>query len=902
MTVTLLVMLTAASAAGQIVLVKPQTTAKFVSPGNPDNLMDSWSATLLTLLRESGINAVVENETFLTSNAPRSTIILHHAECLSDEQIKALHEHLNEGNGLWITSATGYRDETGSVRGWDFLQNLAGGTIDSAGFPIGTAISLQLRYGMPGSSNVPPGYRLRMALTEKPLFIRAEDQGDVVGYWARDKYIAEPPDSILRQAGFVCRTTLTGARVAWMGSGVEGLHLDPVNREMCLKVMTELIDWLEGKGIPSIEVWPDGRKCAVLIHGDLEDKLDAIGTLTSVFKRQDVPVTYNILTSEAVKFPRAIEEILKTRAELSNHGDNLQDFYGQPYQSQIDRLKSAGGYISLYGPAPTTFRPPELVYDDNTLRAAKSAGITAFLTYDKPDRDYPIYSTAERSIESALVFFPKSELADYDLFEKLPVKPVTEKSRSFIGDFHRISDVNGLYKLNFHSRYLMHEELPKAVETAILEIKSHDDVWIADARTISQWIRMRSRLLLQAASDNARIHLTLTNTSSATARDVVLRILPPQNVPAELLVPRNVSENCQYDVREGVLYVNIPPLKPGTIFKMELGAGDGHALSLVNKNILLTGFKAFIALAGIFVLWFIMYLSFSGKKIRRKKIAIENAPKNSPDDTLYGKLSLKQTNADLHAPANLSSRFSLKGLTNSIIANSPARAASLYFPVIPDPAHLNFAPSSESLIPSRTVPMVEAPLAGSPSRSPLEASGTRTARSSSTSAIVRHVRVSSIPSLPMVLKPLTATERKPLNVSSLRKNHALSSAPKASAGPAAPKTEPAPTFTARTAPKERLLENPGPLSSGGKRPSPLLSKPPENRGSSTFQSPGGLRTTAKLPKLKNILAADSTQTAGLRPNSPSFEPPPPETKRLVRTSADIIRKKQAIASNPEEWR
>ncbi len=918
-----LVLLAVSTATAQVVLVKPQTTANFVAPDNPAKQIDAWTANLLILMREAGIDPVVENESFLTSNTLPSTIILFHAEYLSDEQVKALQEHLNQGNNLWITSGTGYRTATGEVRGWGFLQEVLGGTIEPTTLQSGTAVSLQMRYGRPGSSSLPPGYRWRLALSETPLSLKTTNSDDIVGYWARDAYQLEPADSIPRQAGFISRTTLSGGRVVWIGAGMEGLHLDLVNRDMSLKVLTETLGWLKGEGIPSVEAWPSAQKSAVLIHGDIEDRFEYIPRLTTIFKGQDVPVTYNILTSEAAKFPKALDEILKTRAELSVHGDDHSDFAGQPVQTQIDRLMSCASFIALYGPRPTAFRPTSLSYDDNTLRAAKNVGYTSVLAYNKPDRDYPIYNVDERSLESGLVFYPKSELDDYDLVEKIPIPTEAGKARNFIGDFNRINDLHGLYKLNFHSQYLATEELPKAVEKTLIEIKSRNDVWITDTQSISAWLKLRSRLLLQTNSNQSVVNLTLTNTSSAPARNVILRILPPQNVPAELLVPRNVSESIQYDVRDGVLYASIPNLKPGAIFKMELAAGTGPAMNLFNKNMLITGFKAFAAIGAIFILWFVMYLAFSGKKARPGRSQRTLPDLTTEEEILYRKLGIK--NSDLDSTQTNISNGDSGSQRIDLVHNMPiASAPAGNFPMIPDPNQIKSV-ANRNQNTSRAVPSIIGTITGT---------GDFNAPTLSSNAVGTHPngfsrfnRNSKVPALPMVFKPLTSTGDKPVSLQPRRKvappqlemspipiseqiqadnpqqlsvsTNSISEAAPPQKAPA-PRPKPESLLPVVGIPPQRPVSNA--LNPAQKSAASSPNRPMDNRNSNTFQSPSGLRTTANLPKPKRQGNVDNAPSNSSQSQSQGQPQSTPDPQGMVRTSVEMFRKQKAKSNNVEEWR
>jgi hypothetical protein len=604
------------SAAGEVVLVRAETSARSIGQPNPEALLDQWTSNLSVLLREAGTMAKLEDEDILTSSDSKKVIILPHADYLSDAQILALKDHLEEGGGLWITGGTGYRDQAGVVRGWKFLEETLAGAIGTSRFNAGEAASFDLRFGHPGTCKLPPGYKLRLALTETPLFLGGGDKADIVAYWASDSYREIPSDSIPRDAAMVARALPSGGRVFWTGAGVEQFHLDPVNRAKAITLIGEVVQWLEGNGIPAVEAWPEGRQVGVLVHGDVEDQFQSIRAITDVLKKQRIPSTFNVLTAEAVKHPEAMEAILTTACELSIHGDNHAVFSGQAYELQASRIQNAAGFVALYGPAPTAFRPPELTYDDNTLRAAQNKGFTTFLACNHPDRDYPLYEPENRNAESALVMYPKSELDDYDLYGRLNIAGEEAKVHAMMDDFNRIRDVGGLYKINYHSQYIVNAEFPRVIENTLAQIKAYQGVWFADSKTITRWIQDRARLNLQSVSTSEQVRVTLTNTGPEPVKGVILKVLPPSNVPVELLKPTEVSQSCEYDVRDGALYAKIPLLKPGTIFRMDLGSSKRHPLSAISKKTLMTWIKVFFVVGGIFILWFVMYLAFSGGKVR----------------------------------------------------------------------------------------------------------------------------------------------------------------------------------------------------------------------------------------------------------------------------------------------
>jgi hypothetical protein len=201
------------------------------------------------------------------------------------------------------------------------------------------------------------------------------------------------------------------------------------------------------------------------------------------------------------------------------------------------------------------------------------------------------------------------------------------------------------------------------------------------------------------------------------------------------------------------------------------------------------------------------------------------------------------------------------------------------------------------------------------------------------SSLTQYKRNSRVPTLPMVLKPLTVTDHKSTENRSNNKelkteknhkdspgtkpetrferratprdlpNYAVS--PPVSASQVEPVSEPIakpvileevkiPAPTAPVRPVEALK-----TASPAPRPN---AKPPENRGSTTFQSPSGLRTTATLPKL-----APKTASGLIPKNAPTADSQPKaqsgmEDPGRVRTSVDMFRKQHAKSNGVEEWR
>jgi len=600
--------------AADAIVIRSAQSARAITPGDVESSLNNWTAVWLDLLTSAGLTADTASEAILESDTKGKLLILPNVSHLSDKQLTGLERHLDAGYGVLMTWAVATRDEHNGWRGWDFLNETTGGSIQTSSIETGKAMAFQMRGGVPGGCAIPPGYYLRFTPYVSPMFFVAGDSNAIGGYWTSDGFKDTASAAANRMVGVVVRQRPSGGRIVWLGANLDGLHVDSTNRVMAIKWAREIFHWLNGAGVAEITPWPNGNRCAMMVHGDIEDQFDKVQRITSVFRRLNIPSTFNILTNEASRFPSAMESILSTKAQLGIHGDSHAPFTGQSYELQLQRMNKASGYLSLHGPRPTSFRPPELGYDNNTLKAAKTAGITHFLADESPDRDYPRYiPEGSRYPGAGLVFFPKGELDDYDLFVKVNVSEPSRMSDVMLREFDRVYDERGLYKLNYHSQFLAIEHFPQTIETTLKRILQRSNVWRATAQEVNMWIRQREGLILTASSTPSSVEVTLRNVGLNPVREAVLRILPPRDVPAELMEAKSISQNCEMNVVDGALYVKLPPMKPESNFSLVVGPSGGGGLSAKHKKTLNVMFNVGATIGGILILWFVFYLLFPKK-------------------------------------------------------------------------------------------------------------------------------------------------------------------------------------------------------------------------------------------------------------------------------------------------
>lgn len=520
-------------------LVRPDLTAEMLHGKNKSSMAEVYIAPWRDMLASSGFKVKESSESILVESdlTEYRVIVLPSALCLEEDHLASIKAYLASGGGVMMTWGTGVRNRDGSWRGWDFLKDLIGAAPLESSRSANTPASLQMRWGLPGSSAVPPGYRIRKSLTHVPLYVLETDISNVVGYWADVTYSDNDPVEIKREAGLIVNEPYVGGRIAWCGANIDALHIDRDNYIYAKTMFTDLLRYLAGSGDAYIEPWPKGKQAGILVHGDIEDQFDRVMMIVEVFKKADIQVTYNLLVNEAAKFPQVVELLASNGSELAIHGDNHDLFKGQPFDKQVLRLSRAIKYIQGFSNVPTGFRPPELAYDETSIQAALQLGLKYITADREPDRDYPkVISILDNDDNyQSMVFFPKSELDDYDLFGKLDLTSASDIERVITQDYSRILDLRGLYKFNYHSQYLQNPELITAAQKFIQIIKrDNKSLYINTAKNIAEWIIQRESLTVETSGNDSVLYVTVQNKNAMPVIGASLRVLPPRNVPISI--------------------------------------------------------------------------------------------------------------------------------------------------------------------------------------------------------------------------------------------------------------------------------------------------------------------------------------------------------------------------------
>lgn len=344
---------------GKILLIQSEATKAYYSDqkleGDPFLCIEAWEKQL----DEHHFQVVVSNEYALSEADSFSLIILPAVKCLSASSKEDITEYLGKGGSLLLTHGVGTRDESGGWKGFQFMKKILGNAPGRAGIPAGEPAAIQMAYGHPGTTRLPPGYYYQIIPHLEPMFMHETDSLKVAGYWTSETYRESDPTRNDYKGAFCYRHTSSGGRIAWLGSDILETNQDSTNQVIASYFFTDLIRWLSGEPIVSVEPWPAEKRAAVLILGEIEKDFANIVNAAELFRRAGVRTTFQILVSEIEKYPDALKEVVSSRGELGILSDPHTSFPGQPLGIQKQRLHTAIKELSDISSYPKGFRPRE---------------------------------------------------------------------------------------------------------------------------------------------------------------------------------------------------------------------------------------------------------------------------------------------------------------------------------------------------------------------------------------------------------------------------------------------------------------------------------------------------------------------------------------------------------------
>lgn len=105
---------------------------------------------------------------------------------------------------------------------------------------------------------------------------------------------------------------------------------------------------------------------------------EGLGTLLEILRNEDVKCTFFFVGDFAEKYPEAVRRIHNEGHETGNHSMHHNDPVKQEFSEIVSDIEACNDLLfSLTGVKPSLYRAPSGSYDNKTLEAAESLGMTA---------------------------------------------------------------------------------------------------------------------------------------------------------------------------------------------------------------------------------------------------------------------------------------------------------------------------------------------------------------------------------------------------------------------------------------------------------------------------------------------------------------------------------------------
>ncbi len=511
-------------------------------------------------------------------------VVVNYAAYLLPTQLNALSQFVEDGGGLYLAGEIGCYDVHGKFTNYNGLSKLIGEKPELSDMVPDISTSILLRYGVPGTLNIPPGLMMTFTPSKHVLFLNTSSKTKPIGYWAEEvEYVESDPFSMPRLTGMIYRENSDGGRVIWFGADLLDFSDDPRNKSFAQTMIRDQIYWLSGHGVSGVMPWPNGKKAGILIHGDIEDQFDEVTNIFPIINKYHIKTTFNVLVCLGAKFPDVINQMKAIGSELGIHGDVHDAFGGQPIEVQINRITAAQDFIERFGPRPVGLRPPTISYDRNTLLAAKACNLIYVAADEDPNQFYPrvIPYDSARLQDGNIVVYPKCELDDYDLMARFGLTDAQRMGEMAIANYDLIADCGGLYKFNYHSQYIAKAEFIGSVDVALAHI-TKENSWIATLAEISSWVLERNDLQIKTVELDTAFQITINNKHATLSENLALNFQLPRSYRKSKIKLNASKDGIQGSGDYSQYVINLPPLDPGSETIISL-IRDRNSFSLFPK-------------------------------------------------------------------------------------------------------------------------------------------------------------------------------------------------------------------------------------------------------------------------------------------------------------------------------
>ena len=453
-------------------------------------------------------------------------LILASAQVLDAQERKAVTDFASMGGSVMGTGAVGSRDVDGKLLGYEYLQSTFKVKVHGH-FSVSEDWFLMPFGGGPLTWPLGAGRRMSLGKTTENTLLRVQSDNlaAVAMNWARTRDDTIPNGVIaFHESGPSRYVYFAFPESVW------GFHK--------LSDMSAMLDstvaWLRHEPRVYKSDWPDGMVAAQLVEMDTEDKFFSAPNFADHLEKIGVKGTFYCLTSEAVKYPEIVKDLLGRGHEIAYHADTHFGFKGQSLLEQETRLTNMKLQMqSILGASiavATGFRAPTESYDSTTETLLRKAGIRHHAADPSSGTDrLPFFSSAEPGLgpEQALVVLPRTQFDDVN-FKRLQYLPAgVESILANDLDFTVMSGAFGL--LSVHTQnYVENGLMYVTMGSYMNKVASYKDkLWVARGDQIAEWWRKREHVTMKSVAEGVDIRLQVETTGPGNYSGITALVTNP---------------------------------------------------------------------------------------------------------------------------------------------------------------------------------------------------------------------------------------------------------------------------------------------------------------------------------------------------------------------------------------
>lgn len=440
---------------------------------------------------------------------------------------EAVKRFLRSGRGVFMTWATGTRNEYGQWERYSLLSEVAG--LDLATAPPSVdeksnVSSVLLSGGYPLTANLNPGTFLRVTAYDQPVSaIVRENRTRIDGIWANAEDRTYALHSLRDRAAVVHGNYFDG-RFGWMGFTIASVQQSPAQQATFLNLIRSSLFWC-GQQVHAFKpVWPDNRMSMISVTQNIESEQDFRQDILDLAGRYRFALTSFVQPDLFLSHPAQVAS-LQRAGEVGILAPGGEDYAGVSMHKQREQMQEwLKRAESVLGESPIGLRfADENQLQDATLDAAVRAGFV-YVTSPNADRLVPEPIRSYRPVK--LVTRPRT-LWKIPEMPYVPPRVISGLLRNPMTDqFAQISVLGGYYGLSFRPS-AMNDDFLNQLEVLLQTVLQQGNAPEPIRDIVALWEGWDNIGISVRHITPERASLRISNTWTEEVKDIVINLEMP---------------------------------------------------------------------------------------------------------------------------------------------------------------------------------------------------------------------------------------------------------------------------------------------------------------------------------------------------------------------------------------